>query len=399
MRLRPSPGKSSLEAEGGTTASEGSPVGTPPAARDGAAVVLEGVSKRFGAVEAVQNCSLVIPAGSFVSLLGPSGCGKTTLLRMVGGFERQDEGSIWVHGELVDERPPNKRDANMVFQKYALFRHKTVEENIEFPLAVKGVARETRRERIREMLELIHLPDIGDRRPSELSGGQAQRVALARALIAQPSVLLLDEPLAALDRKLRQAMQLELRRIQETIGTTFLFVTHDQEEALAMSDRIVLMEGGRVLQEGTARELYEEPRTAFASQFIGETNLLSGTVLSADHESTRVQLPHGVLDAPPAAVAPGDDVALSVRPQHIHISSKGSAPSIHAPGRQSVAVNHLPGTVDRSIFLGNIMRVLVTVDDNLTLTVECSPQEGRLVYDEASVDLSWPSDRCVIVPG
>lgn len=368
--------------------------GRDPARASGeAAVVVEGVTKRFGTVAAVQDLSLRVPRGAFVSLLGPSGCGKTTLLRMVGGFERQEEGSIWVHGECVDARPPNKRNVNMVFQRYALFPHKTVEQNIEFPLGIAGVPKDARRERVEEMLELTRLPDVAKRKPSEISGGQAQRVALARALVGRPDVLLLDEPLAALDRKLRQRMQIELRRIQETVGTTFLFVTHDQEEALAMSDLIVLMDAGRIVQTGTARELYEQPRNAFASDFIGETNLLPGTVTHIDDTTTLVDRPEGPIHAPPADdVAPGDRVSVSVRPEHVRMSLPGTGPD----GPDSD--NTLTGTVDRTVFAGNFMRVLVAVDEGLVVTAECSPHEGRRFDVGSTVNLSWSAERCTIVP-
>ncbi len=250
----------------------------PVAVGEAPAIELEAICKRFGRVCAVEECTLTVPRGAFVSLLGPSGCGKTTLLRLIGGFERQDGGTIRVHGDVVDGLPPNKRNVNTVFQGYALFPHKTVFDNVAFPLEIKRVPKAERRERVREMLALVRLEGMEQRRAAQLSGGQKQRVALARALVGRPEVLLFDEPLAALDLKLRKTMQFELRRIQRELRTTFLYVTHDQSEALTMSDQIVLMDGGQVVQEGGPVDLYERPSSVFASSFIGETNLLAGEV-------------------------------------------------------------------------------------------------------------------------
>src|SRR5437588_3450132 len=237
-----------------------------------AAIGLVDVSKRFGGVNAVDDVSLEIADGEFFSLLGPSGCGKTTTLRMVAGFELPDSGRIVMQGKDVTEVRANRRPVNMVFQQYALFPHMSVYDNVAFGLRVKRVPRAEHRDRVHEMLRVVSLEGLDRRRVRQLSGGQQQRVALARALVNRPAALLLDEPLGALDVKLRKQMQLELKSIQNTLGTTFVYVTHDQEEALAMSDRIAVMNGGRVEQTGSPREIYEHPRTAFVADFIGSLN-------------------------------------------------------------------------------------------------------------------------------
>src|SRR5690242_14998536 len=250
------------------------------------AIELVGIAKRFhsrrGVVTAVERVDLVIGEGEFFSLLGPSGCGKTTTLRMIGGFEEPSEGQILLYGNDVVGVPPNHRDVNMVFQSYALFPHMSVFDNVAFGLRRKGVDSASAKQRVNEMLELVQLEGKSDRRPRELSGGQQQRVALARALVNKPRALLLDEPLAALDLKLRQAMQIELKLIQREVGITFIFVTHDQNEALTMSDRLVVMNAGNIEQLGSPRAVYERPRTRFVAGFIGTSNLLRGRVRAVD---------------------------------------------------------------------------------------------------------------------
>jgi putative spermidine/putrescine transport system ATP-binding protein len=253
-------------------------------------VELESVRKAYGDVVAVDTVDLTIARGEFFSLLGPSGSGKTTLLRMVAGFERPDNGRVLLGGTDVTARPPYDRDVNTVFQDYALFPHMTVAENVEYGLRVKGVAKGQRRDRAGEMLEIVRLAGFGARKPSQLSGGQRQRVALARALVNQPRVLLLDEPLGALDLKLRQEMQVELKRIQGEVGITFVYVTHDQEEALTMSDRLAVLNHGRIEQLGRPAEVYERPRTAFVAGFVGVSNLVErgGRTLTVRPEKIRI---------------------------------------------------------------------------------------------------------------
>src|SRR5437667_3564559 len=271
--------------------------GGPRRATDLPAIELAGVTKEFQArgevVTAVRGLDLAIREGEFFSLLGPSGCGKTTTMRMIAGFEEPTRGAIRLHGSDVTGVPPNKRDVNMVFQSYALFPHMSVFENVAFGLRRKKAAKDEITRRVGEMLEIVDLGGRGERRPRELSGGQQQRVALARALVNRPRALLLDEPLGALDLKLRQAMQVELKRIQREVGITFVYVTHDQGEALTMSDRIAVMNDGAIEHLGTPREIYEHPKTRFVAGFIGTSNLLTGTVSHADTD-------HAVIEVSPA---------------------------------------------------------------------------------------------------
>ena len=242
------------------------------------AVELQRITKRFGDVVAVDNVDLSIADGEFFALLGPSGCGKTTTLRLIAGLEFPTEGSLSIFGQEVGTLTPNKRPVNTVFQNYALFPHLSVLENVGFGLKMQGVDKNTTRRRSMEMIELVQLEGLAERKPSQMSGGQQQRVALARALVNQPKVLLLDEPLGALDLKLRQEMQLELKKLQRDVGISFVFVTHDQEEALTMSDRIAVMNEGELLQVATPEEIYERPTNRFVADFIGQTNLLEGTI-------------------------------------------------------------------------------------------------------------------------
>src|SRR5918997_5500365 len=243
-------------------------------ALESAEVELRGLTKRFDDVVAVDAIDLHVDAGEFLSLLGPSGCGKTTTLRLIAGFERPDEGAVLIGGEDVVRLPPYRREVNTVFQSYALFPHLRVIDNVAYGLKQRGFSKEERRDRARAMLELVRLPEVETRKPRQLSGGQQQRVALARALVMEPKVLLLDEPLGALDLKVRKQLQIELKRIQERVGITFVYVTHDQEEALAMSDRVAVMNEGRIEQIGTPREIYDAPATQFVADFIGETNFV-----------------------------------------------------------------------------------------------------------------------------
>ncbi len=281
---------------------------------------IRGIEKRFGQVTAVTATDLSIGSGEFFSLLGPSGCGKTTLLRMIGGLEVPTAGKILIEGRDVTRLPPYRRPTNMVFQSYAIFPHLTVGENIAYGLKRSGLSAAARRAEAERLLEMIRLPGFADRRPDQLSGGQQQRVALARALVLKPKVLLLDEPLAALDKKLRENMQIELRRLQREVGITFLLVTHDQEEALTLSDRIAVMKAGRILQCSTPRELYERPTSHDVAEFVGEMNFLPGRVLSAGGERVTVEVPgFGALAVLPGATLPGEGegVTLALRPERL----------------------------------------------------------------------------------
>ena len=287
------------------------------AATAACAVSLREVSKSYGDSTVVRDLSLDIAAGEFFSLLGPSGCGKTTTLRMIGGFVDPTQGEVLLHGKDVTNLPPNRRDVNTVFQSYALFDHLSIWENVAFGLRRRKVAKAEIKRRVGEMLELVQLTGRDKDKPSALSGGQRQRVALARALVNRPAVLLLDEPLAALDLKLRKAMQVELKRIQREVGITFVFVTHDQEEALTMSDRIAVMSGGKVHQCGTPEDIYERPATRCVAEFIGTANLMTGTYVG-----TGITLAGGVPvhTGPLRGCAVGDEVAIAVRPEKVWLS-------------------------------------------------------------------------------
>jgi putative spermidine/putrescine transport system ATP-binding protein len=306
-----------------------------------AAVRLDGVVKRFGDVLAADGIDLEVQEGEFFSLLGPSGSGKTTCLRMIAGFERPTAGRILLGGVDVGDRPPYERDVNTVFQDYALFPHMTVSENVGYGLMVRKVPRSERAERVSEALEMVRLGAFGDRKPGQLSGGQRQRVALARALVMRPRVLLLDEPLGALDLKLRQAMQVELKEIQQAVGLTFLYVTHDQEEALTMSDRLAVFNQGRVEQVGTPADVYERPATGFVAGFVGVSNLIEG-------------------DA--AAAIIGSPQPVTIRPEKIHLALDVNAPV--AEGECTAT-----GVVGKVVYLGAVTRYTVMLDEGGELVV------------------------------
>jgi spermidine/putrescine transport system ATP-binding protein len=311
------------------------------------AVALQGVTKRFPGVRggdpvvAVDDLELEIRDGEFFSLLGPSGCGKTTTLRMIAGFEYPTAGSIRIFGDEMGLEPPNRRPVNTVFQSYALFPHLTIEQNIGFGLQMQDVAKDEIRRRVGEMVELVQLQGRERRKPKQLSGGQQQRVALARALVNHPKVLLLDEPLGALDLKLRQAMQVELKQLQERVGITFVYVTHDQEEALTMSDRIAVMDGGELLQVGSPQEIYDRPRTRFVADFIGDTNLLPGTTQDAEH----VRLADGSILRVANRLAARTGVTIAIRPEQIGLRR----PDVP----QDPALDVVYGHVVHATFLGN----------------------------------------------
>lgn len=284
-------------------------------------IELRGVTKRFGSVTAVDDVTLAVTAGEFLTLLGPSGCGKTTLLRLIAGFETPDAGRILLNGADVTALPPYRRNVNQVFQSYALFPHLNVRDNVGFGLKMQKVAKAERQRRIAEAIETVSLAGLELRKPDELSGGQRQRVALARALVCRPQVLLLDEPLSALDAKLRQAVQIELKHLQRRLGLTFVFVTHDQQEALTMSDRIAIVNAGRIEQLGSPGEIYNHPRTAFAADFVGQANLKAAAVVARNGAAAQLRLEGGLeLTLPPDAVPAGKDAVLvSIRPEKIRL--------------------------------------------------------------------------------
>ena len=344
------------------------------------AVDVDNVTKRYGTFTALRNASLTIQDNEFFTLLGPSGCGKTTLLRTIAGFEDITEGAIRLYGENIADLPPNKRPVSTVFQQYALFPHMDVTANVMFGLKMLGWKVNEARKRAGEVLELVQLSQFADRQPSQLSGGQQQRVALA----PNPRVLLLDEPLSALDLKLRQAVRLELQQLQQETGIAFVFVTHDQEEALTMSDRIAVIEGGELQQVGNARDIYEEPDNKFVANFIGETNLIDVSVSGIENGRARLNLPGGsAFECPAAKGAHAGQGHLSVRPERVSLTG----------AEQGL----LSGTANRLIYLGTDMHVEVTLSDGEVVVVRVQnsenahiPNAGDLVglnFDSAAARL------------
>lgn len=282
-------------------------------------VRLERVRKSFGVVTAVDDVSVDIPRGSIFSLLGPSGCGKTTTLRLIAGFEQPDAGDIFIRGARVTTIPPYRRDFSMVFQSYALFPHLTVAENVAFGLRMRRVPRNERNAAVRNSLELVKLDTLADRYPRQLSGGQQQRVALARAIVVKPAVLLLDEPLGALDKLLREEMQVELRSLQQRLGITAVFVTHDQEEALTLSDRVAVMRNGVIEQIGAPRDIYERPRNEFVAGFLGASNFVDGVVVANEGSGVVVETPAGRVRATSPDTGLGTRVRIAIRPERVHV--------------------------------------------------------------------------------
>jgi spermidine/putrescine transport system ATP-binding protein len=355
------------------------------------AIALEGVSRRFGKVPAVDDVSLAIREGEFFSLLGPSGCGKTTTLRMIAGFERPDDGRILLQGRDVTAVSPNRRPVNMVFQQYALFPHMSIYDNVAFGLKVKRVPRQDHRERVHEMLQVVALEGLERRKTRQLSGGQQQRVALARALVNRPAALLLDEPLGALDVKLRKQMQLELKRIQSELGTTFVYVTHDQEEALAMSDRIAVMNRGRVEQIGSPREIYEHPRTGFVADFIGSLNavtirvdeLVGGLAVSRFGGKDRIVVP---VDE---SVHVGDSIRIAVRPERVQIGA--------ASASASESGSMLEGTLAEIIYLGMYVQFHVGTAAGRLSCYRLADEALAPLEEGAKVTLRWDPEQTSVL--
>jgi spermidine/putrescine transport system ATP-binding protein len=331
-------------------------------------VELRNVTKRFGAYEALKEASFEIRAGEFMTFLGPSGCGKTTCLRLISGFDTPTSGQIFLDGKDLTFEPPYRRDVNQVFQNYALFPHLTIYENIAFGLRMKKIPPAQIRERVDRVVKMTSLEDFTTRKPAQLSGGQRQRVALARAIVCEPKVLLLDEPLSALDAKLRTQMRVELKQLQKKLGITFIFVTHDQEEALTMSDRVAVLNAGRVEQIGTVNEIYYKPATRFVASFIGESNIVEAEILRSEGEFLHCRLEGGLeLDVRTPNPPAHSQILLSLRPEKIRLTREN-------PGGR----NSFPGTIEMEIFKGAV--------DDLTISVQGGLQLGAVLTNDGQAE-------------
>jgi len=356
-------------------------------------ITLEHVTKRFGAFVAVDDVHLAIQRGEFFSLLGPSGCGKTTTLRMVAGFETPTVGRIVLEGQDVSDVPPYRRNVNMVFQQYALFPHMNVFDNVAFGPRSRRASSSEVKSRVMEMLEIVHLGEFARRKPAQLSGGQQQRVALARALVNYPSALLLDEPLGALDLKLRRAMQLELKRIQREVGITFIYVTHDQEEALTMSDRVAVMNQGRVEQLATPQEIYDRPATQFVAGFMGLANLLPATVERADSRELTLTLPGGGWTAAAADgrnFSAGEGVLLVLRPERLRISA--------GPLREETK-GRIGARVVDVVFQGPVVRFdLQTAEGRDLVAIMLAQDRPADVQAGSDVQVTWDAESAYVLP-
>jgi spermidine/putrescine transport system ATP-binding protein len=380
---------------------EGTPIAAPEGERDvrvastpDADIHLERVTKRFGDMVAVDDLTLSIERGAFYALLGPSGCGKTTTLRMIGGFEDPSDGVIYLGGQTVTDLPPYKRDVNTVFQSYALFPHLNVERNVAFGLERRKVGKAEVARRVAETLDMVQLGPLAKRRPGQLSGGQQQRVALARALVNRPRALLLDEPLGALDLRLRKQLQLELKRIQQDVGITFVHVTHDQEEAMSMADTIAVMNRGKIEQAGSAEDLYERPRTAFVANFLGVSNLVDGKVLERNSDVATVTTDDGTVHVPCARMAEGtgEAVRIGVRPEKIEL--------VPAADGVPEGRNALRGQVTVASFLGVSIQYVVTAPGGEELTVfapNIHGEQPRSLGVGQDVLLTWDPQHTFVV--
>ena len=344
--------------------------------------------KRFGDFTAVAGINLDMPSGEFFSLLGPSGCGKTTTLRMIAGFEKPSEGQILLDGNDMAQTPPHKRNVNTVFQNYALFPHLTVADNVAFGLKYKKASKQETTERVGSALELVQMSQFANRRPSQLSGGQQQRVALARALILNPAVLLLDEPLGALDAKLRKRLQIELKALQEEVGITFIYVTHDQEEALTMSDRIAVMSQGRVEQVGGPKEIYEEPATAYVADFLGVSNLMDATASGATAGGCNVQLGEFALVAGQGEEDATGDCKVTIRPERVNLEAQGTS-----------GENRLAAMVERVVYVGSVLQTIIHLASGQTIQAWLPNDEAADVpRSGAPITVHFPREALRVLP-
>lgn len=351
------------------------------------AIELRGVSKKYGDVTAVDDLDLRVEPGEFVTLLGPSGSGKTTTMMMVAGFEHPTSGSILIDDAPVNQLPPKSRNLGVVFQSYALFPHMTAGDNVEFPLRMRRMDRRERRRRAREALDRVGLSGLAERLPRQLSGGQQQRVALARALVFEPAALLLDEPMAALDRRLRETMQREIKEIQQALGISVIFVTHDQSEAMAMSDRIVVMRDGRIVQSGAPEEVYLHPQTDWIANFLGDTNLLPCRVLERRGSAATVDLGlHGVAEVKNRVGEADVDLAVSIRPEHLMIGPH--------PGRETSGIS---GTLLTSTHLGSTVRHEVRNDETTVTVLQLSSDWDSSWRPGDSVQVTWRPEHAQLL--
>ena len=351
---------------------------------------IRGASKTYGAVTALADATLDLREGEFLTLLGPSGSGKTTLLMMVAGLVQPTSGEIWIDGKLATYAPPNKRDIGIVFQNYALFPHLTVHENIAFPLQMRRMAAAEIDREVKRVLDIVQLPQVAQRLPRELSGGQQQRIALARCMVYRPSIILMDEPLGALDRQLRDRMQLEIKDLHSRLGITVLYVTHDQEEAMAMSDRICLMNNGRIEQVGTPQELYFRPRSVFVAEFLGESNIVEATVAAAGN-LVQLQGPGGLaIRARGDGSAPvGAAVKAIVRPERLRLL-----------GESESADNAVAGTLKETVFVGGVTRYFVALPGGLVLSAkQLTPSAAAVPRPGDAVRLGWSAEHTLVLRG
>ncbi|GAA1509101.1 ABC transporter ATP-binding protein [Brevibacterium permense] len=360
---------------------------------------IQGVKKVFGDNTAIERLDLHVRKGEFLSLLGPSGCGKTTLLRMIAGFETPTDGAILLAGNDIVSLPPHRRPVNTVFQSYLLFPHMNIADNIAYGLKQAKVPKPEIAQRVREALALVQMEDFAGRKPEQLSGGQQQRIALARALVNRPQVLLLDEPMSALDRKLREEMQLELKRLHTKLDTTFVFVTHDQDEALAMSDRIVVMYDGVIQQIGSGEDIYANPHNGFVAGFIGKQNFISAEVASTDSTTATLRTANAVLTAPTLTLKPataageprnlevGDRVRAAIRPERMHVAPAGES---------SGEANTARGSVISYSFLGDVIQYMIVVGDNDEILARVPAAGREPISAGTEVELSWDADAVAV---